>query len=135
MLMPCRVRLSLVAAALMVVVPAVSPALARDASTAAGKHEITTATWYGERFRGQLTANGEVFDPEGMTAAHATLPLGTMVMVSQPDNGRSVVVRINDRNAGQPGIDLAKGAARKLDMVEDGRVPVVVTPLPQVAQR
>lgn len=109
-----------------------APAVAGEPNKAP-RPQVTTATWYGDWHRGRLTANGEVYDPEGMTAAHATLPLGTMVKVKRKANGHTVVVRINDRNAGQPGIDLSRGAARKLDMVEDGRARVTVTPITQLA--
>ena len=73
------------------------------------------ASWYGERPR---TANGERFNPNGMTAAHRTLPFGTRVRVENKRNGRSVVVRINDRGPFVRGriIDLARGSARALGM-------------------
>ena len=56
-----------------------------------------TASWYGPNFVGRPTANGEIFDPSQLTAAHQTLPFDTLVRVTHLDNGRSVVVRINDR--------------------------------------
>ena len=73
------------------------------------------ASWYGS---GRQTANGERFNPNGMTAAHRTLPFGTRVRVENKRNGRSVVVRINDRGPFVRGriIDLAKGSARALGM-------------------
>lgn len=111
-----------------------TPATARDEIKPPRPH-VTTATWYGDWHRGRPTATGERFDPEAMTAAHATLPLGTVVKVKRQANGRAVVVRINDRNAGQPGIDLSKGAARRLDMVEDGRARVTITPVSQGTER
>ena len=82
------------------------------------------ASWYGES---QTTASGERFDKHKMTAAHRTLPLGTYVRVTNTRNGRSVVVRINDRGPyGGHGriIDLSEAAAKKLDMIDDGVVPV-----------
>ncbi|KQP40675.1 hypothetical protein ASF49_20075 [Methylobacterium sp. Leaf104] len=73
------------------------------------------ASWYAS---GHRTANGERFNPNGMTAAHRTLPFGTRVRVENKRNGRSVVVRINDRGPFVRGriIDLAKGSARALGM-------------------
>ena len=71
---------------------------------------------------GRRTANGESFDPEGMTAAHRTLPFGTKVRVVHPGTGREVVVRINDRGPFTGGrvIDLAQGAARHLGLLRSG---------------
>ena len=73
------------------------------------------ASWYGS---GRRTANGEPFNPNGLTAAHRTLPFGTHVRVTNHKNGRSVIVRINDRGPFVRGrsIDLAKGAARAIGM-------------------
>ena len=77
------------------------------------------ATWYGYELAGNRTANGEIFNPNGLTAAHKTLPFGTRVRVTNPRTGRSVIVRINDR-LGDPRIeiDLALGAARAIGMTE-----------------
>ncbi|GBU16217.1 MULTISPECIES: septal ring lytic transglycosylase RlpA family protein [Methylobacterium] len=74
-----------------------------------------TASWYGS---GHRTASGERFNPNGMTAAHRTLPFGTRVRVENPRTGRSVVVRINDRGPFVRGriIDLARGSARAIGM-------------------
>lgn len=87
------------------------------------------ASWYGPRFQGRTTASGERFDMNGLTAAHRTLPLGTQVRVRNLENGRSVVVRINDRGpyVKGRGIDLSYAAARELRMVEDGEAPVEIT--------
>ena len=84
------------------------------------------ATWYGEA---QQTASGERFDKHAMTAAHRTLRLGTRVRVTNQKNGRSVVVRINDRGPygnGSRIIDMSEAAARVLGMIDAGVVPVVV---------
>jgi rare lipoprotein A len=83
------------------------------------------ASWYGE---GQMTASGERFDKHKMTAAHRTLPLGTYVRVTNKRNGKSVVVRINDRGPYGHGriIDLSEAAAKKLDMIDAGVAPVTV---------
>lgn len=72
------------------------------------------ASWYGPGFHGRLTANGERYDMNELTAAHKTLPFGTQVLVRNPDNGKEVVVRINDRGPFVAGrvIDLSKAAAQ-----------------------
>ena len=89
-------------------------------------YETGIASWYGPGFDGNLTANGEVYDMNGISAAHKTLPFGTIVRVVDLETGRSIVVRINDRGPFVEGriIDLSKGAAEKLGMVERGIVPV-----------
>jgi rare lipoprotein A len=86
------------------------------------------ATFYGDEQQGGPTASGERFDKHKMTAAHRTLRLGTRVRVTNTRNGRSVEVRINDRGPYGRGriIDLSEAAARRLDMIDAGVVPVVV---------
>ncbi|MGH9861564.1 MAG: septal ring lytic transglycosylase RlpA family protein, partial [Candidatus Acidiferrales bacterium] len=76
------------------------------------------ASWYGIRFHGRLTANGEIYDMYAPTAAHLTLPLGSLVRVTNPANGLSKVVRINDRGPYIEGreIDLSFRVARDLDL-------------------
>ena len=76
------------------------------------------ATWYGDELRGRRTASGEVFNPNGLTAAHRTLPFGTCLRVSNPRSGKSVKVRINDRGPFTKGVslDISKGAARAIGM-------------------
>lgn len=80
------------------------------------------ASWYGPGFFGNRTANGEVLRPGTLTAAHRTLPFGTMVRVTNLWNGRTAVVRINDRGPfhGHRVIDLAHGAAQELGLVASG---------------
>jgi len=89
-------------------------------------YETGIASWYGPGFDGNLTANGEVYDMNGISAAHKTLPFGTIVRVVDLDSGRSIVVRINDRGPFVEGriIDLSKGAALELGIVEKGITPV-----------
>ncbi len=84
------------------------------------------ASFYGERFRGRRTASGERFDPDGLTAAHRTLPFGTRLRVTHERTGQSVVVRVNDRGPfhGSRVIDLSKAAARRLGMVRSGTARV-----------
>ena len=86
------------------------------------------ASWYGGRFHGRTTASGESFNQYAMTAAHKTLPFGTRVKVSNTNNGKSVVVRINDRGPYKRGrvIDLSKGAAELIGMIRSGVVPVKI---------
>jgi rare lipoprotein A len=88
--------------------------------------EVGVASWYGEEFHGRPTSSREVFDMNDMTAAHRTLPFGTPVMVTNLDNGRSVVVRINDRGPFVRGriIDLSYAAARVLGLVGPGTARV-----------
>lgn len=84
------------------------------------------ASWYGPKFHGRLTANGERYNQYAMTAANKTLPFNTYVKVVDLDNGRSVIVRINDRGPYAKGriIDLSKGAAEKLHMIGPGTAHV-----------
>lgn len=84
------------------------------------------ASFYGKRFHGRLTANGERFNMNALTAAHRSLPFGTKVKVTNKENGRTVVVRINDRGPFIRGrnIDLSRGAAAKLGMIDAGVVRV-----------
>ena len=86
------------------------------------------ASWYGGQFHGEPTAQGELFNMNALTAAHRSLPLGTRVRVTHLANGRSVVVRINDRGPYKRGviIDLSRRAARELGMVQEGRARVRV---------
>ena len=76
------------------------------------------AAWYGNELRGHRTASGETFNPDGLTAAHKTLPLGTCLVVGNPKTGKTVAVRVNDRGPFTPGLtlDLSSGAARAIGM-------------------
>ena len=89
------------------------------------------ASWYGPGFAGHKTANGERYKPSGMTAAHRTLPFGTSVKVTNLDNNKSVVVRINDRGpyVGDRIIDLSKAAAGKIGLIATGTAKVKVVAL------
>ena len=86
------------------------------------------ASWYGPGFHGRRTASGERFDMEALTAAHRTLPFGTRIRVRNSQNGREVVVRINDRGpwVGDRIIDLSKAAAAALGLLQAGEAPVVL---------
>ena len=96
--------------------------------------QVGTASWYGPGFHGKKTASGERFDQNKLTAAHRSLPLDTVVKVTNLDNGKAVKVAINDRGpyVGNRVIDLSRAAARELDMTDDGtaRVRIEVAELP-----
>lgn len=116
---------------------------------AARQFESGHASWYGPRFHGRLTASGERYDMYALTAAHKTLPFGTVVRVRSEVLGREVDVRINDRGPFAPGrvIDVSRAAAEALGLVGagvaevslllPGRAPAGAGPLPSVrkAQR
>ena len=78
----------------------------------------TVATWYGQEHAGKRTASGERFNPDGLTAAHRSLPFGTCLRVSNPKTGRSVSVHVNDRGPFTKGVslDLSHGAAQAIGM-------------------
>jgi len=97
--------------------------------SASGFKETGIASWYGPDFNGHTTSNGEIYNMYGQTAAHKLLPMNTILLVSNLENGRSTIVRINDRGPFVPGriLDLSYTAARKLDLVENGTAKVVVT--------
>ncbi len=86
------------------------------------------ASWYGPNFHGKPTSSQEIYDMYDMTAAHRSLPFGTQVMVTNMKNGKSVIVRINDRGPFIKGriIDLSYAAAQMLDMTGEGVVPVKI---------
>ena len=93
--------------------------------------ERGVATWYGRRYHGKQTSSGEAYDMYGMTAAHTVLPIPSYARVTNVDNGRSVVVRINDRGpfVGERLIDLSYVAAHKLDLLRNGAATVEVEAL------
>lgn len=99
-----------------------SPGLAQSL----GLPAVGAASWYGPGFAGRRTANGEIFDPSQLTAAHRSLPFGTQLRVINLDNGRSVTVRINDRGPFVRGriIDLSRAAAERIGMVGSGTAQV-----------
>lgn len=86
------------------------------------------ASWYGKKFHGHLTSNGEIYDMYSMTAAHKELPIPSYVKVTNKDNGKTTVVRVNDRGPFHPGriIDLSYAAALKLDVVRTGTANVAI---------
>lgn len=86
------------------------------------------ASWYGGKFQGRLTANGEIFDTNELTAAHRTIPFNTIVRVTNRDTNRSVEVRINDRGpfVDNRVIDLSRAAASRIGLAASGIAPVEV---------
>ncbi len=99
--------------------------------SAAGYKERGIASWYGKKFHGRRTSSGERYNMYKMTAAHKTLPLPTYVQVTNLNNGRQVIVKVNDRGPfiGDRIIDLSYAAATHLDMAESGIGPVEVVAL------
>lgn len=91
-----------------------------------GYTEEGVASWYGKDFHGKKTANGEIYDMRGMTAAHKILPFGTQLKVTNLDNNRSITVRVNDRGpfVANRVIDLTHSGAEKLDMLGCGTARV-----------
>ena len=97
-------------------------------STNHKKEQIGVSSYYGTQFHGKLTANGEVFDMYGVTAAHRTLPLGTVARITNLENDKSIILRINDRGPYVDGriLDCSYGAALKLDFVTNGTAKVKI---------
>lgn len=99
-----------------------------DYSKPRAYREIGKASYYGAEAHGKPTASGEKFDMHALTAAHRTLPFGTRVRVTNLANGKSVVVKVNDRGPYVPGriIDLSYAAAKKIDMLNAGVAEVEI---------
>ena len=104
--------------------------------SAHGFVEVGTASWYGPGFHGKKTANGERYNQYAMTAAHKILPLGTKVRVTHLGNGRSIIVRVNDRGpfVDDRVIDLSRSAATRLNMMGTGTARVRVQSLGGIPQ-
>lgn len=100
-------------------------------ATADGFVEKGVASWYGKDFHGRKTSNGEIYDMHAMTAAHKTLPMNVHLRVTNLDNNRSTVVRINDRGpfVKERIVDLSFAAAKELDIVGPGTAPVRIEAL------
>ncbi len=98
-------------------------------ATAQGFEQTGTASWYGKKFHGHLTSNGEIYDMYTMSAAHKSLPLPTYLKVTNTANNKSVIVRVNDRGPFHQSriIDLSYSAAYKLDMLKTGTAQVKIT--------
>jgi peptidoglycan lytic transglycosylase len=97
--------------------------------------QVGAASWYGRRHAGRLTANGERFNPQAMTCAHRTLPLGSVVKVTDIETGKNVALKVNDRGPYVKGriVDLSEGAARELGGGDKG-VMVVRIEVVSIAQ-
>ena len=112
-----------VAAAGAVDIAAIAPA-PEAAEPAEGARQLGTggASYYAAKFQGRRTASGEAFDNGALTAAHRSLPFGSMVRVTNPANGKSVVVRINDRGPFHAGrvLDMSRAAAERLGLIARG---------------
>lgn len=106
-------------------------------NSSSGFTQRGVASWYGKKFHGKKTSNGETYNMYAMTAAHKTLPLPTWVRVQNLDNGKSVVVRVNDRGpfVNERVIDLSYTAATKLDMVKGGTARVEISALKSSTDR
>jgi rare lipoprotein A len=129
-----RVRIELLPIVLVAIVVAGACAQRKEPSAAPAlierQHvETGQASWYGKAHQGELTASGERFDMHALTAAHRTLPFGTIVRVKHLKSGKSVNVRINDRGPFRSGriIDLSYEAARRLGIVSRGAARVELT--------
>ncbi len=96
-----------------------------------GHDEQGTASWYGRAHHGRTTASGEPFDMHALTAAHRTLPFGTMILVTNLENGRSVVLTVNDRGPFVRGriLDVSYRAALELDFLADSLARVRIAEL------
>ena len=99
-----------------------------------GYREIGIASWYGKKFHGNLTANGEIYDMNSISAAHKTLPLPTFVKVTNLENGKSMTLRVNDRGPFYEDriIDLSRAAAKQLNFEQKGTTAVVVEALDEM---
>ncbi|MCG8596777.1 MAG: septal ring lytic transglycosylase RlpA family protein [Kiloniellales bacterium] len=99
-------------------------------------NRVGVASWYGPGFQGRKTASGVRFNMNALTAAHRSLPFGTQVRVTNVDNGRTVVVTINDRGPFTRGriIDLSKAAASRLGMIKQGLAKVRVEAIGRVTR-
>jgi rare lipoprotein A len=113
---------------LLVTAVSCAPRAYRPPSKEVVYREKGVASWYGPKFHGRKTSSGERFNMYAMTAAHRTLPLGSIVRVTHIGNGKKVVLKINDRGPFVEGriIDLSYGAARTLGMVKEGVARVTV---------
>lgn len=106
----------------------IKPGKVETTKAVAGETFKGYASFYADKFHGRKTSSGEVFDMNGFTAAHRTLPFGTKVKVTNIKNGKSIVVKINDRGPFKEEriIDLSKAAAESIDMVNDGVAEVEI---------
>ncbi len=121
-----KLKCAICAVAMSVLVSCAAPQTHTEPAVQVSKTIYGAASWYGPKFQGRRTASGEKFDKENLTAAHPTLPFDTLVRVTNQSNGKSVVVRINDRGpfTGKRIIDLSQRAAQVIGMMNSGVGPV-----------
>ncbi len=124
-----NIKLSILAISILSTILLFSCSSSKNTTSKSAKAKIFQrgeASWYGPGFNGKKTANGETFDMYKLTAAHKKLAFGTKVKVTNLQNGKSVIVRINDRGPFVKGrvIDLSKKAAQQIGMIKAGHVPV-----------
>jgi rare lipoprotein A len=127
-----RIRLQVLCA--FAAIAAWTPPVVRAAEAPPVQAESTTrgkAGWYAAEFEGRKTANGELFTNSGLTCAHRTYPMGTRLLVTNVRNGKSVVVRVNDRGPFGSGrlLDLTRRAATELGFIRQGIAMVTMEPL------
>ncbi len=105
--------------------------------SAQGFEQTGTASWYGKKFHGHLTSNGEIYDMYSMSAAHKNLPLPTYLTVTNLANNKAVIVRVNDRGPFHQSriIDLSYSAAYKLDMLKTGTAKVKITAITEFGKK
>lgn len=105
------------------------PTASAPVAAAGGVTESGKLAWYGRKFTGRKTASGEAYNPNALTMAHKTLPFGTLVKVTNPKNGKSVTLRVNDRGPTQGDRvgDVSQAAARKLGMTRSGVIDAEIT--------
>jgi len=137
-----RAILAALACSLVARLPAQAPAAppAAPPAAAGAPFETGVASWYGDPFHGRLTASGETFDKTALTAAHRSLPFGTLILVRNLDNGLEVTVRVTDRGPFVAGriLDLSEAAGRILGMAATGTARValyLVAPAPVPLKR
>ncbi|MBI5136257.1 MAG: septal ring lytic transglycosylase RlpA family protein [Nitrospirae bacterium] len=125
---PARTRAYLILLLLASLLPACATFRPESGGYDTGHTEEGYASWYGPGFHGKHAANGELYDQEAFTAAHRTMPFGTLVEVTRRDTGERVVVRVTDRGPFVRGriLDLSRGAARQLGAIGPGVVPVTL---------
>jgi len=92
------------------------------------------ASWYGKEFEGRPTASGEIFNPSQLTAAHPSLPFGTMLVITNQHNNKKVTVRVNDRGPFVAAriVDVSRAAAEQLDMIITGTAPVLIESIDRI---
>lgn len=125
---PAGPTTSVVTAGLPAATPLLPLELASHSRPDEAPVKAVEASYYGEGFVGRPTASGEAFDPSQLTAAHRTLPFGSLVRVTNAASGKDVVVRINDRGPfhGNRDIDLSEAAAKEIGMIGSGTAKVTL---------